>query len=584
MYLRIALLTLPLALLPPPAPAASGRTELLELRNTIVNLVDALVEQGVLTAEKAEALKREARAKAAEDAAREGAARTETEVLPEATPPGEATVVRVPYVPEFVKEEIRAEVRKQLREDVLADVEQKAKDERWGTPDALPDWVNRFHFSGSLRLRFQSDTFDSANPQPGDPNAPINFTRVNADQQLLNNPDIFFNFAETRDRVRLQLKLAVMAEVSDSVLAGVELTTGNLETPLSTNENLGGSLRRKEFAVDRAFVEWTHAWADDSEFLRATAGRFANPFLSTDLLWDEDLRFDGFVGSVRVPFSSLPLLASDDDQSSLFLTAGIFPLDLDEIARDDASSNVKWLYGGQLGLDFRTGWDLDWKTAVSLFDYVNIVGRLNTETLAFNPGVTPSIRTDWSAPDFMQKGNTLYPIKFDSTQAFPPPILYGLAPDFTLLNVTSRLRLSVFDPVDVVLTADAVKNIAYDDSSVARRTGFRVDERTLGYSLRLDIGHAALSTFGNWRLFGGYKHLQRDAVVDGFTDSGFHLGGTNAEGWVMGALLALTPRTQMRVRYFSADEIDGYNDNLVPGQDDTPVGIDVLQFDLKAFF
>ena len=37
--------------------AGSERAELLELKNTIVNLVDALVEQGVLPADKAEALK-----------------------------------------------------------------------------------------------------------------------------------------------------------------------------------------------------------------------------------------------------------------------------------------------------------------------------------------------------------------------------------------------------------------------------------------------------------------------------------------------------------------------------------------------
>ena len=41
-----------------PAAASSERAELLELKNTIVNLVDALVAQKVLSAEQAAALKR----------------------------------------------------------------------------------------------------------------------------------------------------------------------------------------------------------------------------------------------------------------------------------------------------------------------------------------------------------------------------------------------------------------------------------------------------------------------------------------------------------------------------------------------
>ena len=50
------------------AVQATEKEALLELKNTIVNLVEALVEQGVLSAEQAENLKREAAAKAAVEA------------------------------------------------------------------------------------------------------------------------------------------------------------------------------------------------------------------------------------------------------------------------------------------------------------------------------------------------------------------------------------------------------------------------------------------------------------------------------------------------------------------------------------
>ncbi len=71
----------------------------------------------------------------------------------------------------------------------------------------------------------------------------------------------------------------------------------------------------------------------------------------------------------------------------------------------------------------------------------------------------------------------------------------------------------------------------------------------------------------------GYRYLERDAVVDAFTDSDFRLGGTDVKGFTFGAEYALNPRTQMRLRYLSGNEIDG-----------PPLGIDVLQLDLTAQF
>jgi hypothetical protein len=71
----------------------------------------------------------------------------------------------------------------------------------------------------------------------------------------------------------------------------------------------------------------------------------------------------------------------------------------------------------------------------------------------------------------------------------------------------------------------------------------------------------------------GYKYLERDAVLDAFTDSDFHLGGTDAKGYYFGFDYAFTPRVSARIRYLSANEIDG-----------PPLGIDVVQLDLNASF
>ena len=62
-------------------------------------------------------------------------------------------------------------------------------------------------------------------------------------------------------------------------------------------------------------------------------------------------------------------------------------------------------------------------------------------------------------------------------------------------------------------------------------------------------------------------------MLDAFTDSDFHLGGTNAKGYFLGIDYAFTQRVFATLRYLSANEIDG-----------PPLGIDVLQLDLNAQF
>jgi hypothetical protein len=62
-------------------------------------------------------------------------------------------------------------------------------------------------------------------------------------------------------------------------------------------------------------------------------------------------------------------------------------------------------------------------------------------------------------------------------------------------------------------------------------------------------------------------------VVDAFTDPDFHLGGTNAKGWVLGTDLGLLKNTWLTVRWLTADEISG-----------PPLAIDVLQVDVNARF
>ena len=71
----------------------------------------------------------------------------------------------------------------------------------------------------------------------------------------------------------------------------------------------------------------------------------------------------------------------------------------------------------------------------------------------------------------------------------------------------------------------------------------------------------------------GYRYLQRDAVIDAYTDSDFHFGGADAAGYYVTADYGLAQRVWMRLRYLSSNAIDG-----------PTLGIDTLQIDLNTRF
>lgn len=74
-------------------------------------------------------------------------------------------------------------------------------------------------------------------------------------------------------------------------------------------------------------------------------------------------------------------------------------------------------------------------------------------------------------------------------------------------------------------------------------------------------------------MYAGYKYIQPDALPDAYNDSSFHLGGTNAKGYYLGANYALTGNVSVEGRWSSSDEVYG-----------DPLSINVFQLDLNARF
>jgi hypothetical protein len=94
-----------------------------------------------------------------------------------------------------------------------------------------------------------------------------------------------------------------------------------------------------------------------------------------------------------------------------------------------------------------------------------------------------------------------------------------------------------------------------------------------GHQAALAVGMPKIKSSGDWQASVAYKYLEKDAVLDALTDSDFHLGGTNAKGFVASGSYGVDENVWLSLRWISTDQIDG-----------APLSIDTLQVDLNSRF
>lgn len=545
---------------------AQERESVDAIRQTTLNLIDALVQSGGLTREKADALIKDAQTKAQT----QKPSTSETNVDGAQVKP----VIRVPYVPESVRNQIRDEVK----EEVLT----QARTERWGVPNASPAWADRIKIDGDFRFRYQSDRQAKDNT--------ANTTFLNAevanDNGLTRAPD-FASYTvvnngvlatastqDSRSRERIRMRLGLTAKVADEVGVGVRLATGNPTDRVSTNQTLGNSFNKYQLFVDRAFVRM-----DVAESLTIQAGRMPNPWFSTDMVWSENLNFDGLAATFHLPTPPVDF--------SPFATVGWFPLR----EQTPPSRGSRWLMGAQVGAAWEAATRTKLKMGVAYYSYKNLAGEQDTnyDTALNSSGqavVVPHV--DYGkfeyASGMRQKGNTV----FETNPLFSTDIapIWGLAYQFRPLVLTAAAELSHFSPYSLLLSAEYVKNLAFDANSFHKRAGLAYANvnpggKDKGYQFKLAFGAPEVREQGQWQLSTSYRYIGSDAVLDAFTDSDLGLGGTNLQGYILGGSYGLYRNTTLGARYLSAKTIDT---PLNASYTDAKYKVNTLQVDLNVRF
>jgi len=514
------------------------------VKSTVLNLIRALVDQGVISAAKAQDMLRQAGL----DPAQLNTPQVSTVTPPAAEAP--KPVVRVPYLPQSVKDEMREEVR----QEIVA----QARAERWGTPGSFPDWISRINVSGDMRIRYQREEFPNTNPAPQVVDAiyqlPLGTTK---------------DTLTSRQQEVVRARLGFEAQLGSDFRSQIRLVAVNGDTltasPVTYNVDEASYGRPFSAGVDLANIQW-HPYP----MVKASVGRMVNPYLGTDLIFASDLSFDGIVAHVE------PQISQD---WTVRATVGMHPLTSNWVGPYNSASN-QWLYAAQAGVGWRAANESSFRASAAYYDYVALEGQLNPAS------IPQGTQNSLSAPPFRILGNTMFNVNWYSDPNGTPT--YAYASKFRLVNAFARYELARFDPIRMSATVDWVRNTGFNVNEIRTRIGGAVQglpqdsqgrtgvdhPRVNGYRVEFKVGRNELRRFGDWEVFAGYRYLERDAVPDAFTSLDYRLGGTDQRATIAGVNLALSTHTRLRAFLTSAKSIDA------------PVtyGIDTWFVDLYASF
>ncbi len=550
------------------APASAPQTP---TTNVTINLINALVKKGILTAEEAQGMVAQAAAEAAQ---------VQAQISEVAAPPVADGDVRVTYIPETVKNQIREGVKS----DMIAAM--KSGDVKLG--GMAPEWAERIKFFGDIRLRFEADLF----PTGGNDNTGAfpNFNAINQGAPFDIAGTQFspqYNVDQDRYMFKLRARLGADINLDEHWYAGIRIGTGNTSTPISGNQTLGGggsNFSKYQLWLDRGFVKY-EIGSPLADGLSFSMGRFDNPFFSTPLTWADEIGFDGIAvrGSKGI-----------GKGSSVYLTAGAFPIfntdyNFPSNQPQKFESTDRYLYAAQLGVDFKITDKVQAKFAAAYYDFHGIEGKLSDPYIPLTN--QDAGNTDNTRPLFAQRGNTYRALRqivpsvinnFGTSNQFQ---YFGLASPFKETVLTGKIDFNNWEPYQLSLVGEFAKNTAWNKEDI---TTYAVNNRgadpakgqvgvydgsDTAWLMKLQFGKEKFEKRGDWRAWIDYRYIGSDAVVDAFNDDDFGDGGTNMEGFSIGTSVALSKRTSLGLRWFSASEITG-----------PPLKSDIFFLDFSAKF
>ena len=281
--------------------------------------------------------------------------------------------------------------------------------------------------------------------------------KVSGDLRLRGQGDWSDDDAPDRGSMQIRGRLGATFAVNDRVTVGARLATGDADDPNSTDVQLSNWLDDLDVSLDMAYVQFNF------DKLTLYGGKFANPFVRSDLVWDGDVNPQGIGAIWRQPLAGGGTLRANG---------------LAFVVDEQAAGSDSTMLGAQLG--YTSAKRGDWTFDANAAYYHYALGS----TAGADSG---DFRSNLRNPD----GSYL-------SQFHLANVLVGTT--WSGLGEQWPLRLGV----------DYVHN-----------TGAATDADT-GYGADLSLGKA--SAPGDWRFTYGYSMAQADAVLAAFSHDNIGFG------------------------------------------------------------
>jgi hypothetical protein len=317
--------------------------------------------------------------------------------------------------------------------------------------------------------------------------------------------------AHERVRQRVRARLGVEGKVNEQVKAGMFIVTGGND-PRSTNQTLDDNFETQDLRIDGYYIGWTPELPEGVGGGTLWLGKFKNPLQKSELLWDGDI----WPAGMALQYMSSPFELSDIPMN-LYANAGMLWLDEFTTSQRDP---LMWVMQGGVKMDVVRDWDAKLNLGLAYYDLCNVKGNQSygyqfsagTNTL-WGGALGNTYRYDYNLLDFL--------IKYDSKRIGDFEFGHGLY-------------------ADMIFNTDPPR----------RRFAWQLG----GY-----IGDKKPKKPGQWKLWGEYRYIGRDAVPDfmpdsdfvGFTPAGVAAGGgTNAHGVNFGVQYAIFKNTVLSGEYY----------------------------------
>ena len=289
--------------------------------------------------------------------------------------------------------------------------------------------------------------------------------------------------------------LGATKRLSDEWMAGFRLATtqGDATDQFVT---AGAYWQEQPVGIDRAWIAWRPKAVEGIEIV---AGKFENPFVTTSMIWDDEISPEGVAESWRPEV---------DGPWKPFVT--LAQLIAEEQARGTDIACLAW----QTGFDWRVRDDVNWRLAATFYDWHGFddAPRRGLD------GAPPPAAVFPAGSQTTLYGNTVV-LRRNAAGAFD---VYYDTGGFDIVNITTMLSFEV--PVgDRTIPVEPFFDIAWNEHDDT--IGGHHDTND-AHSVGVRVG--SIDKPGDMEFYYKYARIEANAVLGRFADADF--GFANRQG------------------------------------------------------